>query len=296
MPPELRDASFVALWHPGTILLVLGLAGGYLAVIGPLRERFPKAATVSLFQALAFLLALLLLYVAHGGPLDVLSDFYLFSAHMLQHMLFALVMAPLLLLGTPAGLLHPLMSHRLGQRALAELTRPVTALLLFNTILSVYHLPQLYEAGLQHQWVHLLEHIIITLAALLMWWPVCGPQAGTTRLSPLSQVVYLFANGLAMGPVSAWLAFETRPLYPTYLHSLRLYGLTPLEDQRLGALIMVLTSTIAYGIAALAAFIRLAETENAAPLMVRHLTDGTETERAIRQNAPAAIPADGDRG
>ena len=95
-----------------------------------------------------------------------------------------------------------------------------------------------------------------------------------------------------MGPVSAWLAFETRPLYPTYLHSLRLYGLTPLEDQRLGALIMVLMSTVAYGIAGLAAFIRLAETENAVPLIVHHVTDGAETERATGQNAPIAISAD----
>ncbi len=285
MLPELRDASFVALWHPGTILLVLGLAGGYLAVIGPLRPRFAGAAPVSSFQALAFLLALLVLYVAHGGPLDLLSDVFLFSAHMMQHTLFTLVMAPLFLLGTPTWLLHSLTRYRLGQRVIEELTRPITALLLFNTILSLYHLPQLYEAGLENEWVHLLEHIIITLAALLMWWPVCGPQAGTTRLSPVSQVVYLFANGVAMGPVSALLAFETRPLYPTYLHALRLYGLTPLEDQRLGALIMVLMSTVAYGTAALVAFIRLAEGENVAPLILPQVTNATKAESAVGHNA-----------
>jgi putative membrane protein len=278
MPPELRDASLIALWHPGTILLVLGLAGGYLAVIGPLRQRFAGAAPVSSFQALAFLLALLVLYVAHGGPLDLLSDVFLFSAHMMQHTLFTLVMAPLFLLGMPTWLLHSLTRHRLGQRVIEELTRPITALLLFNTILSLYHLPQLYEAGLENQWVHLLEHIIITLAALLMWWPVCGPQAGTTRLSPMSQVVYLFANGVAMGPLSALLAFETRPLYPTYLHALRLYGLTPLEDQRLGALIMILMSTVAYGTAALVAFIRLAERENVAPLILPQVTNATKAD------------------
>src|SRR5690242_13711388 len=84
------------------------IAVAYLACIGPLRARFADAAPVSRARSQLFLLGVLTLFVATVSPLDTLSN-YLLTAHMIQHLLMTLIVPPLLLLGTPAWLLRPLL-------------------------------------------------------------------------------------------------------------------------------------------------------------------------------------------
>jgi putative membrane protein len=249
--------TFAAAWNP-PLLAGTALAGaGFLAAIGPMRHRFSGSAPVPAARAMAFLGALGALYAAVGSPFDELAD-RLFSAHMVQHLLLVLAAAPLLLLGTPAWLLPRRLRAVASARGLRWLRRPAAGLVVFNAVFAAFHLPALYEAALEHPPLHDLEHLLLLATAVLAWRPVCVPGAAD-RLAPLGRLRYVLANAAAMAALCAALAFAGHPLYPTYARTGAWGALTPLEDQRLGAIVMMLAAMAANGLAALAAFLQMAE-------------------------------------
>jgi putative membrane protein len=249
--------GFAALWHPELLLAVLLTGAAYLEVTGRLRCRFEGSSRVEPAKAAAFLSGLAVLYLAQGSPLEILSNEYLFTAHMIQTSLQMLVAAPLLLLGTPDWLLRPLRRHRGLVEAVRLLTRPATALVGFVAVFSVYLVPGVTESALQNGWLYLLQHGLSLAAGVLMWWPVLSPWSA---LPPLRRLLYLTAGSVAMLPASALIAFAGRPLYWTYARGPGLWGLTPLQDQQIGALVISIAMMAVYGVATLPAWIRLAET------------------------------------
>jgi putative membrane protein len=196
----------------------------------------------SVRQASLFGGGLLVLLGALNGPLHDLSDYNLFSAHMVQHVLLMLVVPPLLLAGTPAwmadALAAPLLRPRRLGAAIRLATRPVPALGLYTVALVGWHLPGPYGAALEHHGWHVIQHLALIATAVLAWWPVLSPG---TRLPPLhygAQILYLFALGLPMTVVAAMITGAEHVLYPFYATAPRVLPLTPLADQRLGGLIM----------------------------------------------------------
>jgi putative membrane protein len=189
-----------------------------------------------------FFTALLAVLVALNGPLHDLSDYYLFSAHMVQHLLLTLVVPPLLLAGTPDwmmdALLRPLRRRRGVGALLAATTRPVPALVLYSVALIGWHLPGPYGAALERHGLHVVEHLALLATALLAWWPVLSPSRLLPRLHYGAQILYLFALGIPMTAVAAMITGAETPLYAFYAAAPRLVALTALEDQRLGGLIM----------------------------------------------------------
>jgi putative membrane protein len=189
-----------------------------------------------------FMASLAVLLVALNGPLHDLSDYYLFSAHMVQHLLLTLVVPPLLLAGTPRWMADALVV-RLGRPpalgALARVvTRPVPALALYAVALIGWHLPGPYGAALDdHRW-HVVEHLALIATALVAWWPVLSPSRLLPRLHYGAQILYLFAFGIPMTVVAAMITGAENTLYPFYAAAPRLFELTALADQRLGGLIM----------------------------------------------------------
>src|SRR5688572_5873840 len=124
---------------------LLLLAGVYLLGIGPLRRRFNLGPPVSGVKIGVYLSGVLCLLVALEGPIHELSDHYLFSAHMVQHMLLIYAAPPLMLFGTPAWLLRPLLRLPGVFPAARAVTGPIPALILFNIVFSVYHVPLYYN-------------------------------------------------------------------------------------------------------------------------------------------------------
>jgi putative membrane protein len=189
-----------------------------------------------------FMVALLVLLVALNGPLHDLSDHYLFSAHMVQHLLLTLVVPPLLLAGTPRWMADAIVGRpRRGAwlGALAHgVTRPVPALALYAVALIGWHLPGPYGAALEHHRLHVIEHLVLIGTAILAWWPVLSPSRVLPRLHYGTQILYLFAFGIPMTVVAAMITGAEDALYPFYAAAPRLFGLTALADQRLGGLIM----------------------------------------------------------
>lgn len=230
--------------HPSIALGVLFLAGAYLLSVGPLRQRYGWADRPDVRRGLFFGLGLLVLLFALQSPLHDLGDVYLFSAHMVQHMLLVLAVAPLLLLGTPDWLLRPLLRPRPIMKLAQVLTRPLVALALFNTTLLLWHMPAAYELALQDRGVHILQHLLFLGTAMVMWWPLLNPLPELHRLSPPGQMLYLFLQSMLPAVLGAFIIFSNDVLYPTYAAAPRVYGISPLTDQQMGGLLMKVPGTL----------------------------------------------------
>src|SRR5881396_3198264 len=222
--------------HP-SVVAGLALLGGLYVYLGGLRS--PRRHVASFAGALA------VLFVALNGPVHNLSDSYLFSAHMAQHLVLTLVFPPLLLYGSPARVLRPLLRPRWVFRFAGWATRPLIAGVIFSAPITLWHFPQFYEAALEHHGLHIVQHLVFLATAVIMWWPVLSPVPELPRASYLAQLLYLFALGLPMSLAGALITLADRVLYPFYVAAPRVWeGLAPLADQQLGGLLMWVVGTI----------------------------------------------------
>ncbi len=232
--------------HPEVVL--------FAAIAAALYARALRRLPASRRQAASFVAALVAVLVALNGPLHDLSDWYLFSAHMVQHLVLTLVVPPLLLAGLPSAmadaLLRPLLARRILASVARTVTRPLPAFALYATGLIGWHFPAPYNAALEmHGW-HIVEHVVLMVTATIGWWPVLSPSRALPPLPYAAQLLYLFVFGMPMTVVAAMIASADHVLYPFYEAAPRIVDLTPLADQRLGGLIMWVPS----GLIPLAAF------------------------------------------
>ncbi|HZF67753.1 MAG TPA: cytochrome c oxidase assembly protein [Gemmatirosa sp.] len=216
---------------------VLGIAA--LAVLYEWRaRRAPVSGSPTAPQRAAFHAALLLLFLSLNGPVHDLSDTFLFSAHMIQHLVLELLVPPLLLVGTPGWMLRPLLRPR-AVRAVAErVTRPAWCFAIFNLVLAGWHLPPAYNLALAHHPVHITQHLMFIAASVIMWWPLLGSLPELPRPSYPVQLLYCFLMTIPMSIVSIYIVYADRVLYPAYATAPRIFGISPLEDQRIGGLVM----------------------------------------------------------
>ena len=182
--------------------------------------------------------ALLTLFLSLNGWLHDLSDYYLFSAHMVQHLLLALVVAPLLILATPGWMLRPALAARAVASTARWVTNPLHSFAIFNVVLAAWHLPPLYNLALASHPLHIVQHLMFLVAAVLMWWPILSPLPELPRLAYPMQMLYLFLMSIPMSIVSVYIAYADSVLYPAYATAPRIWGISPMQDQLIGALIM----------------------------------------------------------
>jgi cytochrome c oxidase assembly factor CtaG len=181
--------------------------------------------------------------------IDELADAW-FSAHMIQHLLLTMVAAPLLLLGNPLppclwgvpprarhALGHPLTRQARFRRMLAALTRLPVAWLIYVGFLWVWHLPLLYGAALEHEAVHILEHLTFFASSLIFWWPIVRPAPRLhPRLHPGFEILYLVAATAQNTALGAFLSLQERVVYRHYARSTP--GIEAISDQTLAGGIM----------------------------------------------------------
>jgi putative membrane protein len=227
-------------WHGDAVLRanLLFLVGAYLLGVGPIRRRFALAPSIERRHVAPFLSGVLILFVALDGPLHELSDNYLLSAHMVQHMLMTLVAPPLLLSGTPDWLLRPLLRVPAIRFVGSWLTTPLVAFLAFNVPFTLSHFPFFYQATLENHDAHIAEHLIFMFTSILTWWPIFSPLRELPRLSYPLQMMYVFGQTLSGFIVGSFLTNASAPLYRSYAEAPRVFALSALDDQRLGGLIM----------------------------------------------------------
>ena len=224
--------------HPDVLIGLAALQGAYLLGVGPLRARHRLADQHDPRQTATFTAGVLVIFVALLSPIHEISDRYLFSAHMLQHVLLTLVAPPLLLLGTPDWLIRPLLRPNWSFRLARLATHPISAFVLFNVAFSVWHIPALYDTSVTNHGVHVAEHLLFMATAVLLWWPIASSMPELPRLSYPSQIGYLFLLSIAQIIVFAPVVFSKEPLYDYYVSAPRLWDISPLVDQQVGAIIM----------------------------------------------------------
>jgi putative membrane protein len=245
--------------HAEVVLGVVALAAAY--TWATLRSRRPTP----LGLPAAFFGGCVALLLAVNGPLHDLSDYYLFSAHMVQHLMLTLVVAPLWLAGTPGWMLDALVERASSLPAFATavrwVTRPLPAFATFGVATVAWHLPGPYNAALEmHGW-HVVEHLVLLATAVVGWWPILSRSARLPALPYAGQLLYLFVFGMPMTVVASMVAGAEEVLYPYYAAAPRLFDLTPLADQRLGGLIMWVPAGIIPVVAFTVVFFRWAAAE-----------------------------------
>lgn len=253
-------------WEPSILIGLVIWQAGYLWLA---LRRLPAAGSqrAPLARRIAFSLGTLTAFFALVSPLDFISDHYLFSAHMLQHLLLIMVAPPLWLAGLPENFLECLPLPGWLGAAVRWVTRPVTAYLIFNTVLLVWHIPSFYQDTLKNNTLHIIEHLMFMASAVIGWWPVLGRS---TRVAPQVsrplQVLYVFLMMFPSTLLGLILTFARSPLIPYYASAPRLWelaanpgqtvtglgtsasgwGLSVMDDQQAAGLLMWVPGNMVY--------------------------------------------------
>ena len=260
-PHKLRDLLHT--WALDPLIITALLLSGWLYLRG-VRRLWHEVRTgggIKRWEAVAYACGWLALFIALVSPLHPMGE-VLFSAHMTQHELLMLIAAPLVVLGRPlVAFLWALpmdWSRRLGQwtklswfqRAWRSITKPLTAWVIHAIALWVWHVPFLFQATLTSDVVHTFQHVCFLGSALLFWWALMhGPR---NARGYGAAALYVFTTSIHSGVLGALITFASNIIYPAYSNTTASWGLTPLEDQQLGGLIMWVPAGAVYIIAGLA--------------------------------------------
>jgi putative membrane protein len=192
-------------------------------------------------KLIQFLLGSLAFWVASDWPLGLLGASYLAFAHMIQFMLYTLIAAPLILLGTPEWMARRLLRRIRLHGLSCTLSKPVIAGSVFNLTLVLTHSPWAVDTLRSSQFGSFAMDFLWLLCGLLVWLPIISPLPEHRMSSYPGKIVYLF---LAMGVVPAipagFMTFASFPLYATYELAPRVHNIGAITDQQMAGLIMKL--------------------------------------------------------
>jgi putative membrane protein len=226
-------------WHPEVWLLVAFLTGAYVymvRVIGP-RAVGPGRAAASRSNLVCFVASMAVLWVASDWPVHDISEEYLYSVHMLQHMALSYFLPPLALMATPPWVARVLLGDGGFYRTVKWFTHPVVAGVLFNAMVMIVHIPMLVNASVDSGPLHYGLHVLVVTTSLLMWMPVCGPVP-EFRIGVVGSMIYLFLQSVVPTIPAAWLTFAEDVVYKSYDTPLRLWGISAVDDQQLAGAAM----------------------------------------------------------
>ena len=234
-------AEAIPAWepHPEVWLLIAALVATYAILVvrsGPLRVPSGEV-VVSRLQIASFSLGAFTLLFASTWPIHDVAEGYMYSAHMVQHLLYTLVAAPLILMGTPAWMMRILLPGRL-LKTMAWWSRFLPALILFNTMIVLTHWPAVVDLALQSAILHFLVHAALLISAFVIWMPILSPLPEIPRLVAPMKVAYLFLQSIVPTVPATFLTFGSHPLYRRYEALPKLWGATALDDQLIAGLIM----------------------------------------------------------
>ena len=245
-------------WQPSVVLPLAVLLVLYTAGLvrrgGPGKLRWRHLSFYAGWATLAFALV---------SPIHELGE-QLFSAHMLQHEILILVSAPLISAAHPGATLLWAIAprhrravggwiHNVEQNAAVQLfSRPLAAWLLEALALWIWHVPALYQASLTSDWVHALQHLSFFATAVIFWSALYG--VGRSAMSYGAATFYVFGTAVHCSALGALLTFSTVLWYPAYQTTTHAWGLTPLQDQQLGGVIMWVPSGLIFILIGLGVF------------------------------------------
>lgn len=262
--------GFRALWSPYYFTILVFITLGYFWLVAKYRQRETVNEVLTKRQVIYFLLAMLLLYVVKGSPIDLMSHI-MFSAHMTQMAILYLVIPPLFIISLPDWLWRVLIDSKVVKGLFSFFTKPLIALFVFNSLFSFYHLPLVFDLIKSSIVLHAVYTTLLFLAAIFMWFPLVNRIPERESLSGVKKVAYIFVSGILMTPACALIIFANAPIYSTFTNpeswanAMRLCvpastlsglhlsgpevfsGLPALEDQQLGGVLMKVIQEIVLG-------------------------------------------------
>ena len=247
--PALDPPDAWILWefYPSIVLGCGGFLLVYALLAGPLRRRWNLSPVgPSRQEWVRFIASLAVVFFSLQGPMHELSERYLFSGHMVQHLLITLFFPQWFLLGVPAWMWGPLVSVPWVAAVGRAWTHPVAALLFWTASLYLWHVPAMYDWALNDHNVHIVEHLSFMVGAVVMWWPAHSRVEEIPRLTPGLRMIYLFFLTVPMKALGAILTMSDYLIYDFYAAQPRVFGLDPMVDQRLGGLIMWLPGGLVF--------------------------------------------------
>jgi putative membrane protein len=228
--------------HPEVWALLVGIVAlGFYAtrVIGP-KVVARGEPVVTRKHKLCFTAAVLLLWIAADWPMHDIGEDYLYSVHMVQHLIISFVIPPLFLMATPTWLARlVLLEDGFVSRQLRRLARPIPAAVLFNAVTVFLHWQTAVTESVKNGPFHYSMHLLLFASALLMWIPVAGPLP-ELRISLPAQMIYLFLQSVIPTIPGGWLALADKPVYKIYDRPYRLWHVSVLSDQQAAGVIMKL--------------------------------------------------------
>jgi cytochrome c oxidase assembly factor CtaG len=282
-PHDLPGAWTLDPWVVAPIVLTLFV---YLRGVFELWEAAGRGRGLRTWEVGSFLGGVAALILALVSPLHAAGE-VLFSAHMVQHEVLMLVAAPLLVLGRPGVAMIWGLPARIRARAAAAtrlpevrgawraLTAPVVAWMLHAAAIWLWHNPRFFQATLESDAIHALQHVSFLGTAIIFVWTLVHPRVA--NIGTGGAVVYLFTTAVHTGVLGALLTFAHRPWFDAYIVTTRAWGLSPLEDQQLGGLIMWVPAGAVYLFGALLILARHI-TEADHPRAVEHTNGASKTK------------------
>lgn len=267
---DLEIFGFRALWSPVFFVFCFALVVLYYVMISSLRQYFHHSRPVSRKQQLAFLAAIVLLYISRGSPLDLLGHIT-FTGHMASMAILFLMVPPLIIIGLPDWFWKTILEKPIIKPIMNLFTKPIVAMLFFNMTFSFYHVPFIFDIVKTNSFYHETVTAVIFFAAFCMYWPLIGKGQLFHSIGGLKKIVYILGNSVLITPACGLIIFANAPLFETYsnpeawvqtlslcvpadtLSQLSLSGpemftgMPLLEDQQLGGVIMKILQEIVYG-------------------------------------------------
>jgi cytochrome c oxidase assembly factor CtaG len=221
-----------------SIAVGCALTIAFYLIVTPARRSLKSA---------VFAFGVVLMFLTLVGPLDFLGDDYLFSAHMLEHVLLAFLVPPILIMGLPEELARRATRPRSIAAIERALRRPAAAWFAGIGTMWLWHWPPLYNAALRSEFIHAVEHLSMLVTGTIFWWPIFSPLT-RSRLQPLPGVIYLFVGAVANMALGVLFTFAKVGAYPLYMRPsgdddvLRLiragWNVDPQADLQFGGLFM----------------------------------------------------------
>jgi putative membrane protein len=266
--------GFRALWSPYYLTSLVVVTIGYFWFIEAYRQKRLHNFALTKRQVCYFLLAMFLLYIVKGSPIDLMSHI-MFSAHMTQMAILYLVIPPLFIISLPDWLWRTLINGsgflNVRQAVFSFFTKPLIALLLFNILFSLYHLPLVFDFIKSNIVLHAAYTTLLFITAMFMWFPLVNQLPERESLSGVKKIAYIFGSGVLLTPACALIIFANAPIYSTFtnpdswanamrvcvpastLSGLSLSGpevfsgMPALDDQQLGGVLMKVIQEIVLG-------------------------------------------------
>lgn len=226
-------------WYPEVWAVVLGFCTIYFYLVGPYREKHNLADGLERRYLINFIVAMALLLLSEGTAMHHVAEKFLFSVHMIQHVLLAMIFAPVFIASVPTWLYSHFLQIDWVYKTMRVITNPAVALLVYNGVNAAWHLAGFYELVLYHHWVHIAQHMILVFTALMMWWPIVSPARELPMIPYGAQLLYIFLLLLVQLPLAGPIIFAEETFYGFYVAAPRVSDMTPLEDQQLAGMVML---------------------------------------------------------